>query len=51
MSEQSRRTVQVEAVFSALRDGEVLQDLGFQRGPEAFGLLDAVVLGGGLQLR
>ena len=51
MREQSGGTVQVEATFSAFRDGQVLQDLGLQRSAESFGLLDAVVLGGGLQLR
>jgi hypothetical protein len=37
--------VQVKAAFSTLRDGQILQDLGLQRGTEPFGFLDAVVLG------
>ena len=50
VGEQDGGTVQMEAAFSAFRDGQVLQDLGLQRGAETFGLLDTVVLGGGLQL-
>ena len=51
MREQRGGAVQVEAAFSAFGDREVLQDLGLQRGAESFRLLDAVILGGGLQLR
>src|SRR6478609_7776713 len=47
VGEQDGGTVQMEAAFSAFRDGQALQDLGLQRGTEAFGLLDTVVLGGG----
>ena len=42
--EESGRTVQVKAIFSAFRDGQVLQDLGLQRSAKSFGLLDAIVL-------
>jgi hypothetical protein len=48
--EQSGGTVQVKAAFSAFHDGQVLQDLGLQRGAKSLALLDAVVLGRGLQL-
>ncbi|MBB4393721.1 hypothetical protein GGD62_002815 [Bradyrhizobium sp. ERR14] len=49
--EQGDGAVQVEAAFSAFGHRQVLQDLGLQRGTESFRLLDAVVLGGGLQFR
>jgi hypothetical protein len=43
--------VEVEPTFSAFRDGQVLQDLGLESGAESFGLFDAIVHGGCLQLR
>ncbi len=51
MREQGGGTVQVKATFSAFGDRQALQDLDLQRGAEALGLLDAVVLGSGLQFR
>jgi hypothetical protein len=47
--EQGGGTVQVEVAFSTLCDRKVLQDLGLQRRSKSFRLLDAVVLGRGLQ--
>jgi hypothetical protein len=47
MRQQGGGAVQMEATFSGFRYGQVLQDLGLQRGTESFGLLDAVVLCGG----
>lgn len=44
MRQQDGGPVQMEAAFTALRNGQVLQDLGLQGGPESFGLLDALVL-------
>jgi hypothetical protein len=38
--QQGGSTVQVEATFSAFRDGQVLQDLGLQRGAKSLGLLE-----------
>jgi hypothetical protein len=48
MLEQRCGAMQMQSTFAASRDGEVLQDLGLQRGAESFGLPDAVVLGGRL---
>jgi len=47
--EEGGGTVQVKAAFSAFHSGQVLQDLGLQRGAQSLALLDAIVLGRGLR--
>ena len=50
MLQEGRGAMQMKAAYSALSDGQVLQDLCLQRSAEPLGLPDPVVLGGGLEL-
>jgi hypothetical protein len=49
MLKESGGAMQMHLSVAAFCDGQILQDLGLQRGAKTLRLLDAVVLGGGLE--